>query len=200
MRKSVRASLCVVLLFIATTTPAVWAREAIRNDGNFFSKRIAEPAHQGRWQPIVIGRLKNGIRYAILPRQGHEAGAGLLLRNDGGFIAERRPGERGLAHLIEHVAFLSPTTGSPTDRNHLPHVGLAVSLPAPSAGTTSWSETNYFMSSKTTKPEDLNALLGLFREVSSDLTFRADAVDEGRTQVVREIARRKSDNDIYAVT
>lgn len=198
MRKFVRASLCVALLFIATSTPAVWARGANRNDGNVVSKRIAEPAHQGRWQRIVIGRLKNGVRYAILPRQDHEAGAGLLLRNNGGFIAERRPGERGLAHLVEHVAFLSPTTGSPTDRNHLPHVGLAVSLPAPSAGTTSWSETNYFISSKTTRPEDLNTLLGLFREVASNLTFRTDAVNEGRIQVVNEMARRKPGNDIYA--
>lgn len=198
MRKSVRASLCAVPLSIATFTPAAWASQAIRSHGTFVSKRISKPAHQGRWQPMLIGRLRNGVRYAILPRQGHEAGAGLLLRNDGGFIVERRPGERGLTHLIEHVAFLSPTTGSPTDRNHFPHVGLAVSLPAPSAGTTSWSETNYFVSSKTTKPEDLNTLLGLFREVSSDLTFRTDAVDEGRTQVVREMARRKPDNDLYA--
>jgi hypothetical protein len=122
----------------------------------------------------------------------------LLLRNAGGFIAERRPGERGLAHLIEHIAFLSPTTNAPDDRNHLRNIGLAVSFPAPSAGTTSWSETNYFVSSRTTKRADLSTLLSLFREVSSDLTFRADAVDEGRIQVAREMARRKPDNDIYA--
>jgi hypothetical protein len=198
MRKPVRASLCVALLFIATSTPAVWAREAIRNAGDIFPKRIAKPVYQGRWQPIGKGRLRNGVRYAILPRHNHEAGAGLLLRNDGGFIAERRPGERGLTHLIEHVALLSPTTGSPTDRYHFLNKGLSLSLPAPSAGTTSWSETNYFVSSKTTKPEDLDKLLGLFREVASDLTLRTDAVDEGRTQVVDEMARRKPGNDIYA--
>ena len=33
----------------------------------------------------------------------------MLMLVQGGFIAERRPGERGLAHLIEHVAFISPT-------------------------------------------------------------------------------------------
>ncbi len=41
-------------------------------------------------------------------------------------------------------------------------------------------------------------VLGLFREVATDLTFRADAVDEQRADVVREMAGRKLGNDIYA--
>ncbi len=120
------------------------------------------------------------------------------MRNEGGFIAERRPGERGLAHLIEHVAFLSPTSNAPSDLHHLPHIGLPLTFPAPSAGTTSWRETNYFLSTKTTRTADLDILLALFREVSTDLTFRPDAVDDARGQVVREMADKKLGNAIYA--
>jgi zinc protease len=123
---------------------------------------------------------------------------GLLLRNEGGFIAEQRPGERGLAHLIEHIALLSPTSNAPDDLYHFLHVGLPLTFPAPSAGTTSWRETNYFLSTRTTHAADIDNLLGLFRDVVGDLTFRSDAVDEARAQVIQEMAGRKPGNDIYA--
>ncbi|MXP29610.1 hypothetical protein GRI58_12365 [Porphyrobacter algicida] len=152
----------------------------------------------GGWRPVVSGHLKNGVRFAILPRRDAEPGLGVLMRNEGGFIEERRPGERGLAHLIEHIAFLSPTINAPDDLHHLIKIGSHLTLPAPSAGTTSWRETNYFFSTTTNSLENLDKMLGLLREVATDLTFRRDAVDEGRAQVVQEMAGRKSGNDIYA--
>lgn len=150
------------------------------------------------WQPVVSGRLGNGVRYAILPRQGDEPGIGLLMRNEGGFIEEQRPGERGLTHLIEHLVFVSPTINEPDDLHHLPKIGLPLTFPAPSAGTTSWRETNYFVSTRTTQATDLDTLLRLFREVATDLTFRSDAVDNQRADVMREMAGRKLGNEIYA--
>lgn len=120
------------------------------------------------------------------------------MRNEGGFIEERRPGERGLAHLIEHLAFLSRTIGTPYDLHHLQRVGLKVTLPAPSAGTTLWRETNYFFSTINADLSGLDTMLGLLREVTTDMTLRRDAVDEGRAQVVQEMAGRKLGNDIYA--
>jgi predicted Zn-dependent peptidase len=62
------------------------------------------------------------------------------MRNQGGFIEEQRPGERGLAHLIEHLVFLSPTNGAPDDLHHFLHVGPTVTLPAPAVATTTWQE------------------------------------------------------------
>ena len=156
------------------------------------------PAPVSDWRPVVSGQLANGVRYAILPRRGSEAGVALLMRNEGGFIAERRPGERGLAHLIEHIAFVSPTMAAPDDVRHLTRIGLPLTFPAPSAGTTSWRESNYFVSTRTTSPRDLDTLLGLFREVATDLTFRTDTVDEQRADVMREMGERKPGNDIYA--
>ncbi len=150
------------------------------------------------WAPVVSGRLPNGVRYAILRRQGDEPGIGLLMRNEGGFIEEQQPGERGLTHLIEHLVFVSPTLNAPNDLHYLPKIGLPLTFPAPSAGTTSWRETNYFVSTRTTRTADLDTLLRLFREVATDLTFRSDAVDDQRADVMREMADRKPGNVIYA--
>ncbi|KQN37600.1 hypothetical protein ASG37_11245 [Sphingomonas sp. Leaf407] len=152
----------------------------------------------GGWGMPVTGRLRNGVRFAILPRRGGEPGVGILMRNEGGFIAERRPGERGLAHLIEHVVFHSPTRGSPDDRDHFIRIGLQHTFPAPEVATTSWRESNYFLSTKTRSPADLEATVALLREAASDLTFRADAVDGERASVIAEMADKRQGNAIYA--
>lgn len=158
----------------------------------------SNPAQKVDWRPVVSGRLPNGVRYAILARQSDEPGISLLMRNEGGFIEEQRPGERGLTHLIEHLVFVSPTINAPNDLHHLVKIGLPLTFAAPSAGTTSWRETNYFVSTRTTRTADLDTLLRLFREVATDLTFRSDAVDEQRADVMREMAGRKPGNVIYA--
>lgn len=160
----------------------------------------AEPTHSPAfgWGKVLAGRLANGLRFAILPRQGHEPGVALLMRNEGGFIAERRPGERGLAHLIEHIAFHSPTVVAPDDFDHLKRVGIPLTLPAPNAGSTSWRETNYYLSTRTTAPSDIDVLLSLFRDAATGMTLRTDAVDVSRGEVMREMADKKLGNRIYA--
>ncbi len=120
------------------------------------------------------------------------------MRNEGGFIVERRPGERGLAHLIEHIAFHSPAVAAPDDFDHLKRIGIPLTLPAPNAGSTSWRETNYYLSIKTTSPNDIDVLLTLFRDAATGMTLRADAVDASRGEVMREMADKKLGNDIYA--
>lgn len=155
-------------------------------------------ASRSEWQGYTTGRLPNGVRFAILSRKSSEPGVAALMRNEGGFIAERRPGERGLAHLIEHVAFHSPTIAAPKDYDRLRRIGVPLTLPAPNAGSTSWRETNYYLSTRTTAWSGIDALLALFREVASDMTLRADAVDASRAEVVREMAEKKLGNDIYA--
>ncbi|WP_164523703.1 insulinase family protein, partial [Sphingomonas sp. S-NIH.Pt15_0812] len=149
------------------------------------------------WRAPLIGRLANGVRFAILPRQGHEPGVALLMRNEGGFIAEQRPGERGLAHLVEHVAFHSPTMAAPDEFDHLKRLGIPLTLPAPNAGSTSWRETNYYLSTKTTASNDIDVLLTLFRDVATGMSLRADAVDASRGEVIEEMADKKLGNEIY---
>ncbi len=159
---------------------------------------VSPQAADSAWQLVEQGRLENGLRYAILPRRGNEAGVSLRLRVTGGFLAEQRPGERGLAHLIEHVVFHSPTLTAPSQLRRFREVGFPLSLPEPAGATTSWRESDYFIVSRTTQSADLDALLALFREVFSELTFRPDAVDGQRAEVMREMADKRLGNDIYA--
>ncbi|MFM9827584.1 MAG: M16 family metallopeptidase [Sphingomonas sp.] len=191
-----------MLLFAAAAfTPVAHASDtqpAPRPPSKSFGRTNSQPPRQSDWQPVVAGRLKNGLRFAIMPRKSNEAGIGLLARNEGGFIAEQRPGERGLAHLIEHLFLVSPTANAPDDANHFLRIGLPLTFSAPSAGTTSWRETNLFVSTKTRHQADLDTLLALFRETLTQLSFRADIVDEQRADVMREMAGRWLGNDIYA--
>lgn len=198
MRKHNRLSLRFIVLSLVAAASVSHANDLTKDSGVVVREGKPAAGYSSDWQPVVTGHLKNGVRFAILPRRGHEPGLGLLMRNQGGFIEERRPGERGLSHLIEHLAFLSPTTGAADDLHHLLRVGPKVTFGAPSAGTTSWRETNYFFSTTTTNLADLDTMLGLLREVATDMTLRPDAVDEGRAQVVQEMAGRKLGNDIYA--
>lgn len=185
---------------ICLTTPTVASSQPTQSPPAAPQQAMAAPAPSPAhaWRPVVRGRLKNGLRYAILPRKADEPGVALLMRVDGGFIAERRPGERGLAHLIEHLVFHSPTRTAPDELRRFRQVGFPLSLPEPAGGTTSWRESDYFIVSRTTSPDDLDTLLGLFREVVGELTFRADAVDGQRAEVMREMADKKLGNDVYA--
>jgi predicted Zn-dependent peptidase len=85
---------------------------------------VVAPPSSRDWRPVVQGRLENGLRYAILPRSGNEPGVGLFMRVTGGFLAERRPGERGLAHLIEHLVFHSPTRSAPDELRRFRQIGF----------------------------------------------------------------------------
>ena len=147
---------------------------------------------------MTVGKLANGLRYAILKRKNAEPGAGVLMRNEGGFIAERRPGERGLSHLIEHLVFLSPTRTAPDTYRRFVVVGIPLTFDAPSAATNSWRETNYFLSTRRTDSRDLDTLLALFREAATELTFRQDAVDAGRAEVMKEMAEKRAGNALFA--
>ena len=147
---------------------------------------------------VTTGRLPNGLRYAILKRKSAEPGAGVLMRNEGGFIAERRPGERGLSHLIEHLVFLSPTRAAPDTFRRFVEVGIPLTFDAPTAATNSWRETNYFLSTRRTDARDVDTLLALFREAATELTFREDAVDAGRAEVMKEMAEKRAGNALFA--
>lgn len=196
MRKRGKAAIHLILAPLVAISSSGIGQDRVLAPPSGSAEATNSPSFS--WGKPLIGRLANGVRFAILPRQSQESGIALLMRNEGGFIAERRPGERGLAHLIEHVVFHSPTVGSPDDPDHFTRVGLQLTLPAPHVATTSWRESNYFLSSKTAQTGDLDSILALLREAASDLTFRPDTVDGQRISVMQEMADKKLGNEIYA--
>lgn len=158
---------------------------------------VEQPTEHPSLAPLQ-GRLGNGLRYVIVSRRANEPGVSLFMQVKGGFIAERRPGERGLAHLIEHLAFHSPTRSAPDDAQRFRSVGLPLTFREPAGGTTTWRESDYYVVSSTTRLADIDALLGLYREVASELIFRPEAVDEQRAAVMREMAEKRLGNVMAA--
>lgn len=165
-----------------------------------FGGDYSEPPYQPYfdtedWPGIREGRLGNGLRYVILPRQADETGVAIYMQVEGGFLAEKRPGERGLVHLIEHLAF-DGSTNLPS--GEFRRIGLPLTHPAPSAGATNWRHSTYYLTSRTGRPEDLDKLLFLFREVASELTFLPETVERQKVDVLREMTEKEHRNRIYA--
>jgi predicted Zn-dependent peptidase len=141
------------------------------------------------------GRLANGLRFAILPRSGNEPGFTVYMRVAGGFYAERRPGERGLVHLIEHIAFKGSSHLEP---GALQRIGQPITFPAPSAASTSWQNSSYYLNSRSGDRQSVDTLLMLLREIGSELTFPEAGVREARAEVLKEMAEKRAGNAIFA--
>lgn len=187
---------CVLCVALSATALASQTTGQSAGSENPDVNEAATPADAR--QPVVYGQLANGVRYAILTRKGNEPGVSIRARVHGGFLAEQRPGQQGLAHLIEHLIFHSPTRSAPNELRRFRQVGFPLTLADPAGGTTSWRESDYFVVSRTNQNADLDTLLGLFREVFIELTLRDDAVISQRAEVLREMAEKKLGNDLYA--
>jgi predicted Zn-dependent peptidase len=188
----------LIWLIALTASTCALAQQVAGSESQPLNLEQGSTSPEESWRPLVVGRLPNGLRYAILPRSASEPGVAIRVRVDGGFLAERRPGERGLAHLIEHVAFHSPTRTAPDQERRFYHIGFPLTLPDPAGGTTSWRETDYFVISRTNQSANIDALLGLYREVVSELLFPPRIVEEQRDAVMREMADKRLGNDIHA--
>ncbi len=188
----------LISLTVLTTATSAVAQQVAGSESQLPKLEQSSTSPEETWRPLVEGRLPNGLRYVILPRSSAEPGVAIRVRVERGFLAERRPGERGLAHLIEHLVFHSPTRTAPDQERRFYHIGFPLTLPDPAGGTTSWRETDYFVVSRTNKSADIDALLGLYREVVSELLFPPHIVDEQRGVVMREMADKRLGNDIHA--
>jgi len=144
---------------------------------------------------IRQGRLENGLRYVVAQRTGKEPGFAIYMRVMGGFLAERRPEERGLVHLVEHIAFKGSTHLEP---GALQRTGLPLTLPAPSAASTNWGNTSYYLTARNGDERSLDTLMMLFREIGSELTFPDAGVREARAEVLKEMADKSAGNRTYA--
>ncbi len=80
----------------AAQTPATGAMAAIG------AGALAQPDPE-----VIIGHLPNGLTYAVKQVRSSEGASMVLHLKAGSF--EEEPGERGLAHFIEHMAFRSTT-------------------------------------------------------------------------------------------
>src|SRR4051794_12270027 len=174
------AAALVSLAVAAAAAPAVTAASA---------PAAAAPA-LGADPAVRSGTLSNGMRYEILRNATPPHNASLRLRIDAGSMYERDD-QRGIAHFIEHMVF-NGTTHVPEGEfvKRLERIGLAFG-PDTNA-TTEFQQTVYMLDLPETDAQSLDTSLFLLREVASEVTFNAAAIDRERGIILSEERTRAS--------
>ncbi len=149
---------------------------------------------------VTFGQLPNGMRYALMKNQLPPGAVSIRFSFRVGSLNEAED-EKGLAHFIEHMAFNGSTHVPEGEMvKILERLGLAFG--ADTNAATGQDFTTYMLDLPNAHDELVDESLLLMREVASELTFNADAVDRERGVVVSEwrrgdnFMRRRSDQQL----
>ena len=176
------AALCVSLVLAAAPAWAQaeppseqWAHEA--------SDIAPDPA-------VRFGALPNGLRYALLKNQLPPGAVSIRMSVDFGSLEEAE-NEQGLAHFIEHMAFNGSKNVPEGEMVRiLERLGLAFG--ADTNASTGQEFTTYQLDLPNASDALVDESLFLLRELASELTFNAQAIDRERGVVLSEY--RRGDN------
>ncbi|HEV7692819.1 MAG TPA: insulinase family protein [Hyphomonadaceae bacterium] len=160
---------------------------------------------------VKYGVLPNGMRYALMKNQLPAGAISIRLSMHVGSLNEA-DNEKGLAHFIEHMAFNGSKKVPEGDMvKILERLGLAFG--ADTNASTDQEFTTYMLELPNASDNLVDESLFLMREVASELTFNADAIDRERGVVLSELRRgdnfqkRRSDQELeflipgaYAIT
>jgi zinc protease len=138
---------------------------------------------------LRLGRLPNGMKYAIRANSTPKGAASIRLHFNFGSMAEAED-ERGLAHFIEHMAF-NGTTHVPEGemKKMLERQGL--SFGPDSNAFTSFDSTIYLLELPKADEQRLDTALFLLRETASEIRFDPAAVDRERGVILSEKRSRE---------
>ena len=151
-----------------------WAHETPRS-------LAADPA-------VTWGRLDNGFRYALLPHAGVPGRVTLQLVVLAGSLDEQ-PGERGIAHFTEHLAF-GGTANFPADRMVDLFQRLGVEYGSDVNAITTFDHTAYRLDFRENDPALLGEGLRLFRDFGDAIAFEPAMIERERRVVLAELRNR----------
>ena len=133
---------------------------------------------------ITIGYLANGLRYYIRTNERPSARAELRLVVKVGSVVEDDD-QRGVAHLIEHMAFNGSRHFAKQDLiNFMESIGMRLG-PGVNANT-GFDETVYQLHVPTSNPEAMNKAFQFFADVAHALTLDTEAIEKERGVVLEE--------------
>ncbi|MDZ4760256.1 MAG: insulinase family protein [Alphaproteobacteria bacterium] len=149
---------------------------------------------------VTFGVLPNGMRYALMQNRLPPGAVSMRLALDFGSLHEADD-ERGLAHFIEHMAFNGSRNVAEGEMVRiLERLGLAFG--ADTNAQTSQTHTTYKLDLPNAGDELIGESLMLLREVASELTFDAEAIERERGVVLAEhrqgdtFARRRAEQQL----
>jgi len=145
----------------------------------------AEPLHPLQKDPaLVSGTLTNGMAYYVLRNTEPANRIYLRLIVKAGSVLEDDD-QKGVAHLIEHMAFNGTTQFAKNDLvNYFESIGMKFG-PEINANT-SFDETVYMLEIPADKPEILKTTLGVLHDWACGITFDQAELDKERGVVVEE--------------
>lgn len=139
---------------------------------------------------VTYGRLKNGMRYAIMKNATPAGQVSVRLRFATGSLQENES-QLGLAHFIEHMAFNGSESVKPEDFvKKLELFGLAFG-PDTNAFT-SFDQTAYLLDLPRNDDEIVQYALFLMRETAGKLSFLPEEIEKERGVVLSEERLRDS--------
>ncbi|MDP3491745.1 MAG: insulinase family protein [Hyphomonadaceae bacterium] len=149
---------------------------------------------------VRFGALPNGMRYALLKNQLPPGAVSIRMSVEFGSLDEAE-NEKGLAHFIEHMAFNGSKNVVEGEMVRiLERLGLAFG--ADTNASTGQEFTTYQLELPNASDALLDESLFLLRELASELTFNAGAIDRERGVVLSEwrrgdnFQRRRSDQEL----
>ena len=178
-----RPLLLAGLLSLALPISPVAAQSAANGWGIPLTDVPADPA-------IRLGRLPNGMKYAVMRNATPKGGASLRLHFAFGSLGENER-ERGLAHFVEHMVFNGSTRVEEGEFvKSLERLGLKFG-PDTNA-LTGFDSTVYVLDLPQTDESRLDKALFLFRESVSEVKFDPAAVERERGVILGERRARES--------
>jgi zinc protease len=133
---------------------------------------------------VLFGALPNGMRYAIMKNATPAGQASLRLRIGSGSLQES-DAQQGLAHFLEHMAFKGSARVPEGEMvKILQRKGLAFG-PDTNAST-GWTQTVYMLDLPEADASSIDTGLMLLREIASELTLSAKAMEPERGVVLSE--------------
>ena len=134
---------------------------------------------------IVYGVLPNGMRYAIRPNKLPEKQVALRFRLDAGSKYERDD-QRGLAHMIEHMAF-NGSTNIPEGELTKTMERLGSSFGSHVNAHVTYNETMYKLDLPSADGGRLDTALSIFRETADRLLLKEEAIKREIGVVISEL-------------
>ena len=133
---------------------------------------------------VVWGRLSNGMRYVLLPNSTPKDRISMRLLIEAGSLMERED-QRGLAHLLEHMAFKGSENMPAGDLvQYLERLGMAFG--ADTNARTSFDSTVYQLELPSNDPQIVDRSLFVMREKVDRLLMPAAELERERRVVLSE--------------
>lgn len=132
----------------------------------------------------TLGELPNGMRYMILPNQTPPRQVAMRLLIDAGSMQER-PGEEGVAHFLEHLAFRG-TTKYPDGEVQRTLENIGLQMAADVNASTGPDTTTFILDLPRNDTTSLTTGLDVMRQLTGDMLLQPDKIDAERGVILAE--------------